>query len=152
MNKHGFTTRFVVDKTSDEVFNAINNVRSWWSGEITGDSNRAGAEFTYRYKDVHESRQKLSEFESGRKIVWHVIDANLSFSEDPREWIGTDIIFEIQPKGGKTELHFTHAGLVPTFDCYDACSNGWDVFINGNLRNYIATGEVQPNPFETAST
>ena len=35
----------------------------------------------------------------------------------------------------------------PACECYEACSGGWDVFVNGNLRRGITTGEVPPNPF-----
>jgi hypothetical protein len=38
--------------------------------------------------------------------------AEIGFVKNKTEWKGTDIIFEIARKGGKTELRFTHAGLV----------------------------------------
>jgi len=33
------------------------------------------------------------------------------------DWNGTDIVFEIDRKNGKTELRFRHVGLVPAFEC-----------------------------------
>jgi hypothetical protein len=93
MKKHGFATSFTVEQNPDEVFTAINNVRGWWSGEITGETNKAGAEFTYRYKNMHKSTQKVTEFVPGKKVVWHVTDAELTFAKDKTEWIGTDIVF-----------------------------------------------------------
>jgi NAD(P)-dependent dehydrogenase (short-subunit alcohol dehydrogenase family) len=142
-----FAATFLVDKTPEEVFNAITNVRGWWSGEIEGETGKLGAEFIYRYKDVHRSKQKITEFNPGKKIVWHVLDASLSFTKDKGEWKDTDVVFEISEKEGKTEVRFTHLGLVPQFECYSNCSNAWGLLINGNLRKLIGTGKVQPDPF-----
>ena len=147
MKKRDFTTSFTVDQSAEEVFKAVNNVRGWWSGEVDGDSGRLGAEFTYRYKNMHKSTQRVTEFDPGRKIVWHVIDAELTFVKDKTEWIGTDIVFEITAKGGKTELCFTHAGLTPAFECYGGCSGAWGELVGRNLRNLITTGKNQPDVF-----
>jgi uncharacterized protein YndB with AHSA1/START domain len=147
MKKQDFTTSFTVDQSPEEVFKAVNNVRGWWSGEVNGDTGRLGAEFTYHYKDMHKTTQKVTEFVPGKKVVWHVTDAELSFVKDKTEWTGTDIVFEIARKDGKTELRFTHLGLVPEFECYGGCSGAWGSLVEGNLRNLIATGKNQPDAF-----
>jgi hypothetical protein len=147
MKKQDFTTSFTVDQSPEEVFKAVNNVRGWWSGEIDGDTGRLGAEFTYRYKNMHKSTQQVTEFVPGKKVVWHVTDAELTFVKDKTEWIGTDIVFEIARKGGKTELRFTHVGLVPAFECYGGCSGAWGGLVGGNLRNLITSGKNQPDAF-----
>jgi uncharacterized protein YndB with AHSA1/START domain len=145
--KQDFSTSFTVDQSPEEVFKAINNVRGWWSGEVDGDADRLGAEFTYSYKGMHKSTQKITEFVPGKKVVWHVMDAELTFVKDKKEWIGTDIVFEIAREGGKTELRFRHVGLVPAFECYGGCSGAWGELVGRNLRNLITTGENQPDIF-----
>jgi len=147
MNKQNFTTTISVDQTPEEVFAAINNVHGWWSGEIEGHTDKLGAEFTYRYKDVHRSKQKVAELIPGKRVVWHVLDSDLSFVTRKSEWNSTDIVFDISEKDGKTEVRFTHVGLVPQYECYGGCSNAWGSLITGNLRNLITTGKAQPDAF-----
>ncbi len=147
MQAKDFTTSFTIDQPPQEVFDAINNVRGWWSGNIEGDTDRVGSEFTYRVEGVHRSKQKVSVLIPGKKIVWRVLDADLSFAANRSEWKDTKIVFEIGKKGGKTEVRFTHRGLVPAYECYDNCSNAWGVLVNGNLRKLITTGQAQPSPW-----
>jgi hypothetical protein len=148
MSDRNYTTTFTVDQTPDEVFTAINNVRGWWSGEIEGGTDKLGDEFTYRYEDVHRSKQKITESIPGKTVVWHVLDSHLNFVGDKAEWTGTDITFEISQKGDKTEVRFTHVGLVPEYECFNACSDAWGSYMNGSLRKLITTGKGEPNQKE----
>ncbi len=150
MKNQNLTTAFTVGQTPEEAFIAINNVRGWWSGEIEGGTDKLGDEFTYRYKDLHFSKQKITEFIPGEKVVWLVLDSHLGFIEDKSEWNGTEVVFEIAKKGNKTEVRFTHKGLAPERECYDACSSAWGSYINGSLRSLIATGNGQSNEKENA--
>lgn len=146
-NQH-YTTTFTVDKTPQEAFDAINNVRGWWSQAIEGDTDRLGAVFYYHYQDVHRATFQITEFEPGRKVVWHVLDNYFNFIKDKTEWKGTDIVFEIVREGDQTNIRFTHVGLVPDYECYEVCSNAWGSYITNSLRNLMTTGEGQPNPIE----
>lgn len=149
MSDHSFTTNFSVDRTPKQAFEAINNVRGWWSGEIEGNTHELGDEFTYRYKDVHRSKQRLIEVVPEKRVVWLVLDAYLNFIEDSSEWNGTKIVFEISDKGGRTEVRFTHQGLVRDHECFDACSSAWNSYINGSLRSLMTTGKGHPNRKES---
>jgi len=144
MKTQDYTTTFTVDQSPEEVFDAINNVRGWWSEELEGSTGELGAEFKFQHQDIHRSTQKIAELAPGKKVVWHVSDSRLNFVEDKTEWDGTDIIFEIAKKGGKTELRFTHVGLVPAIECYGGCSGAWDFYINESLHSLIATGQGKP--------
>jgi hypothetical protein len=149
MTAKNYTASFTVDQSPDDVFAAVNNVRGWWSGEIDGHTDKLGAEFTYRYQDLHRSTQKIAEFVPGEKVVWHVLDAQINFVKDKDEWDGTDIVFEIARKGGKTEVRFTHVGLVPTIECYGKCAGAWGYYINESLRSLVTTGKGDPNEKES---
>jgi uncharacterized protein YndB with AHSA1/START domain len=148
MSKSDFTTSFTVDQPPDVVFAAITNVRGWWSGDVEGETNAPGATFTYRHDDVHYSKQRIAELAPGRRVVWHVEDARLNFTSDPDEWVGTDIIFEIIPREGGTEVRFTHQGLISELECYESCSGAWAYFVSDCLQRLITTGAGQPDPGE----
>jgi hypothetical protein len=145
MTSKDFTTSFTVSASPDEVFAAINNVRGWWSGDIDGSTDEIGAEFTYRYQDVHRSKQKITELVSGRRVAWHVVEGYLEFTIDKTEWTGTDITFDIAATGSGTEVRFTHVGLVPDYECFESCSSAWSFYINSSLRNLITSGKGDPN-------
>ena len=148
MTNKNYTAAFTVNQTPEQVFAAINNVRGWWSGEIDGRTDKLGAEFAYRYQDLHRSKQKVTELVPGKKVVWHVVDARINFVKDKKEWNGTDIVFEIANKGDKTELRFTHVGLAPGIECYGKCAGAWGFYIKGSLRSLITAGIGDPNEKE----
>jgi hypothetical protein len=137
-----FTITITVKQTPAEVFDAINNVKAWWQGEIEGDSHKVGDEFSYRMNDIHYSKQKLVELMLNKKVVWLVTDSKLNFVNKKTEWTGTKVIFDISAKGNKTQLQVTHQGLTPTFECYDGCSGGWTALIEQSLHSLITTGKA----------
>ena len=141
MEATNFTTTIVVDNTAKEVFNAINTVRGWWQGEIEGNTEKLSDEFSYRMKEIHYSKQQLVELIPYEKIVWMVTDSKLSSFKDENEWTGTKIIFEITEVNNKTQVRFTHIGLVPTFECYGDCSWAWGQLIEESLFSFITTGK-----------
>jgi hypothetical protein len=149
MKSQDFTAVISVDETPEQAFRAIKNVRGWWSENVEGSTDKVGDEFTYRYKDVHSCTMRLIEIVPNEKAVWLVLDNYFQFTKDKSEWKGTKVMFELTKKGSKTEIRFTHLGLVPEYECFDVCSNAWGSYINGSLRSLIATGKGKANPKET---
>jgi len=150
MQKQDYTTTFQVNQSPEQVFKAINNVRGWWSEQIDGPTDKLNAEFNYHYKDVHRCKLKIVEFIPNKKVVWLVLENRFDFTKDKAEWTGTKISFDISQKDGKTQLTFTHIGLVPAYECYQICSDAWGNYVGGSLKSLIETGKGNPNPYERA--
>lgn len=141
MTTADFTTTIVVDQTPKQVFDAINNVRGWWSKEIEGSTHKLNDVFSYHYEDVHSCTVQLIEVVPDKKLVWKILDNHFNFTKDKTEWIDTKVSFEISGRGNKTQLVFTHIGLVPEYECYEAC-----------LKSLIQTGKGLPNAKGTPRT
>ena len=137
MKTQDYTTIITVDATAQEAFDGVNSVAKWWTKDLEGRSQNLHDEFTVHFGDVHVSTQKLVEVIPNKKVVWLVTASNLNFVEDKREWTNTRISFEIAEKGNKTEIRFTHIGLLPQAECYDACSNAWGQYIQESLFNLL---------------
>ena len=145
MKDKNFSVEIEVAQSPKEVFNAINNVRGWWSEVLEGSSEKLNDEFIYEHKPYHRSKQKLIEVIPDKKVVWLVMESELSFVEAKNEWVGTKISFEISKHGDKTKLVFTHLGLLPEMECYDACFGGWNHYLLKSLVPLITTGKGLPH-------
>ena len=142
MEDKSFTAEIEVAKSPQEVFNCIKDVSKWWGGkDFDGDVN----EFIIHHPNAHFSKQKLIEIIPNHKIAWHVTESTLHWlQKNKHEWTNTKLVFEIIAKGGKTEIRFTHEGLVPQLECYSRCAeNGWGiVIITGWLFKFITEGKT----------
>ena len=107
---------------------AITNTPGFYSGY-----KKLNDEFNYQMLEFHFSKQKVVELIPNKKVVWLVTESNLSFTKNKSEWTGTKIVFEISEVNNKTEVLFTHMGLIPKFECYGDCSNGWSILIQKSL-------------------
>ncbi len=144
MNDRSFTSSFVVEQSPEAVIAAIANVRGWWSEGIVGQAGQVGDRFTHSVLDLHRCDVEVTELDPGRKVVWTVLDNYFSFTQDKAEWIGTHVVFEVARRDLHTELRMTHVGLVPAYECYEVCRDGWTTYL-ASLRQLITTGKGAPN-------
>jgi hypothetical protein len=150
MAKINFTHTLLTEQLPQQVFQAVINVRNWWSGfyseEITGATKKPGDEFSFSAAGgAHYCKLKLVEVIPEKKVVWLVTESKLNFIENTDEWTGTKVIFEISEKDGKTQLVFTHEGLTPEVECYESCAPSWSRYLENRLLPLINTGKVYSN-------
>ena len=145
MKQEDYHTSIAVDATAHEAFKSINSVAKWWTENLEGSSEKLNDEFTVRFGDIHFSKQKLVEVIPDKKVVWLVTDSKLNFLKNKHEWTNTKILFEIAENDGKTQINFTHLGLVPEVECYNSCTNAWGQFIKGSLFKLLTEGKGTPN-------
>ena len=133
-NNRDFTFQFLTAKNAEEIYPMLLDVKSWWKGfygeNIQGESNEVGDEFTFFAGDgVHISKQKLIEKLPNERLAWQVIESNLSFLNDKKEWDDTIISFSLEEMENGTKVKFTHQGLMPEIECYENCSVAWTNYL-----------------------
>ena len=155
-NTEYLTATMTVDRTPEEVFDAITNVRSWWSENLIGHTAALHDEFVFTDdsshpgesaqtgKGIRYARFQVTEAVPGRRVVWHVVDSYLDFIDDRHEWTDTTVVFDITTDERGTTVHFTHVGLTPESECFEACSRGWTFYVTRSLPELITTGTGQP--------
>lgn len=148
MTDRSFTTTATVENTAEDVYAAINRPRTWWSTAIEGSATAVGDEFVFDSPGHHCWRMRVVDLAPPRTVVWQVEDtSSTDFVDDPTEWNGTTIRFDVTSSDGRTEIRFTHAGLVPDFECFDACSAGWTGYIQRSLHRLLTTGQGEPGAY-----
>jgi len=95
---------------------------------------------------VHYVKFRITELVPHSRIAWSVLESELTFLADRQEWDGTTVTFDVSERDGRTQVVFTHVGLVPEHECYDVCDDAWSSYVLGNLRRLIETGSKDPAP------
>ncbi|WP_454110072.1 SRPBCC family protein [Leifsonia shinshuensis] len=141
---------FVLARDPSSVFDAIVHPREWWMADIDGSADAVGAEFSYEVPGVHAATMRVTELVHGRRVVWRVVKSRMTFVDDPEEWVGTDLAFELRPDATGTRIRFTHVGLTAEDECYDVCSRAWRHYLSESLHGLLTTGRGAPssNPDE----
>lgn len=140
MENKNFTATIEVRKSAQEVCKGICNINEWW-GHIEGSTEKLNDVFTYRPNNTWV-KFKITAC-NDQRIAWHVTDCFLHFQNDKTEWTNTDVVFEIIERENSTQINFTHVGLVPEVECYNACSGGWTHYIKVSLLQFLTTGKGQ---------
>ena len=78
-----------VNMGTTEIFQMIGKVFQWWISNVDGPSQNLGDEFTVSLGTTWKKFRITEKTDS--KIVWEVIDCNLPWLEDLKEWKGTKI-------------------------------------------------------------
>ena len=148
METKNYHRTITVNGSAEESLKKITEVNNWWKHDFIGSAKKLNDTFKVPFGELNGERSfvdfTVTEFEPGKKTVWKVTDCNLPWFKDKKEWNNTKVVFEIFPENNKTKIDFTHIGLVPGIECYDACEKGWDGHVTKSLLTFINEGKGNP--------
>ncbi|MFA6440434.1 MAG: SRPBCC domain-containing protein [Bacteriovoracaceae bacterium] len=131
--------------SAKETYQRIMRVTEWWSENIEGSFEKLNDVFTIHFAFGDSFVIKIVELVPDKKIVWQVMDCNLTWVKNSKEWKDTEIRFEILNDRNSTHINFAHIGLVPDFECYNGCANGWNQYIKKSLFRFLNDGHGEPD-------
>lgn len=148
MENKNYNRTIMVNASLEEAMKKISQINLWWRKDFSGIADNLNDKFTVPFGELNGEIAFvdfiISELVPNKKVTWKVLDCNLPWFKDKKEWNNTEVVFILSEENGKTTIDFTHIGLVPEVDCYEACEKGWDGHITRDLVKFMNEGIKLP--------
>ena len=134
-----FRSTKIFTSSPDDVFSALTDIDAltgWWCP--AGGGAQAGETLRFLMGD-QEVVLDVAIAQRASRVRWNVL-----VCEPVPDWVGTSIIFDLEPAGDGTELRFHHLGLNPDLECFEMCQNGWSHYLP-SLVDLVDRGAGFPN-------
>jgi hypothetical protein len=143
MTKQDYRHSFDTLATPSEVIRKIAMVSKWWGEDVAGKADSIQDQFTIRFGET-SVEFCVTELQPERKVVWTVTGCHLEWLNNKQEWLGNQLVFEVDKTAGDTggtRVTLTHEGLTPSSECYKGCEEGWNFHFGQSLRQFLETGK-----------
>jgi len=127
--------RVGIDAKPEKVFETLTTLegnRRWWDSNATGDAQKGGV-LTFFNHDF-----KVTETKPNKLVKWKCVRGS-------KEWLNTEIIFDLAWKQDQTFVLFAHAGWKEPIELMHHCCTKWAVFLL-SLKDYVEKGKGHPAP------
>jgi len=131
--------RIGVQAPPARVFRALatrSGLINWLTWHVTGEP-APGTIVRLRFGDDGRD-MKVLELSQDRRVRWQCVAG-------PREWVGTEISFELAPGNGETIVRFAHTGWAEPGDFMAHCNCKWAYFLL-SLKTWVEDGRGTPYP------
>lgn len=116
------------------ALSTINGLRHWWTTSTRGNPRKGGL------IDFGFCKMRVLQSVPNRIVHWNCVSG-------PREWIGTEVSFQLIWKEGQTFVLFRHYNWKERVEFMHHCSTKWAIFLM-SLRNWLERGEGHPAPYD----
>jgi uncharacterized protein YndB with AHSA1/START domain len=124
----------VAPKKVYEALTTIQGLRNWWTTETKGSAKKGGV-INFGF-----CKMKVMEAKSGKLVHWNCVGG-------PKEWLGTEVSFQLTRKMNQTFVLFKHAHWAEPVEFMHHCSTKWAVFLL-SLRDLLERGSGRPAPYD----
>ncbi|MFI5390842.1 MAG: SRPBCC domain-containing protein [Bacteriovoracales bacterium] len=125
----------------EKVYKAISSpdgLSNWWLTGTIGE-NRVGGILHFSPKGG-SFKMKITDLKPRKRVKWKCV-------EGPKEWVGTEICYDLKYKDKQTFVLFTHAKWKKESEFMHHCSTKWATFLL-SLKYLLERDEGRPHPFD----
>ncbi|WP_372523638.1 SRPBCC domain-containing protein [Sulfuricaulis sp.] len=129
--------RVGIKTTPEKVFEALATVEGlshWWIADTAGDAKQGGI-ILFGFSDM-----KVVELKPNKLVKWKCV-------RGPKEWVDTDLTYQLVPKDDQTFVLFTHAHWKEPVEFMHHCSTKWATFLL-SLKDWLERAEGRPAPYD----
>lgn len=128
----------VIESSPQKVYEAITTrkgIANWWTlqteiGDKIGDIN------VFDFGNRYHNEMEMTDLQPGKRVEWKCLIGD-------KEWIGTNLVFELEEKNGETILRFEHNNWKDETDFFASCNFQWAYYLV-SLKQYCQTGKGTP--------
>jgi uncharacterized protein YndB with AHSA1/START domain len=128
----------IIFAAPEKVYHAVteqDGLAGWWTAETVAKSEK-GHINEFKFGDRYHNKMRVDELISNRRVAWECLRGD-------KEWVGTNITFDLEEKDGKTVLRFAHSGWKDETDFFASCNFNWGYYMQ-SLKSYCETGQGAP--------
>lgn len=128
----------IIDCYPGQVYEALTTkkgIQGWWTPDTVIEPE-IGSVSEFIFGERYHNKMKITDLQPYKRITWLCLEGD-------REWIGTDFVFDLEEKQGKTLLRFGQNNWKEQTDFYAHCNFQWGQYMI-SLKNYCETGIGKP--------
>ena len=132
--------RIGINGTAEQIYTLLttnDGLAKWWTRDTRG-AGEAGSTIHFYFAQTLVTFE-INELVPDRFVRWHHV------GNTPPDWMGSKVVFELEPQDHQTILLFKHYDWQKSSDFLAHCSTKWGVFMM-SLKACVETGEGNPYP------
>ena len=129
--------RVGIKSTPKKVFEALSTIDGfshWWVVGTKGNPKKGGI-IDFLFADM-----KVVELKPNKIVKWKCV-------KGPKEWVDTDITFQLKAQKDETFVLFTHGNWKEPGELMRHCSTKWATFLL-SLKGWLEREEGRPAPYD----
>ncbi len=117
-----------------EALSTIDGLSHWWIVDSKGNAKQGGI-IHFGFADM-----RVVQLAPYKLVKWKCV-------KGPKEWVGTDLIFQLKAGKDQTFVLFTHANWKTPGEFMRHCSTKWGTFLL-SLKDWLEREEGHPSPYD----